>query len=147
MEVVKAGYAAWNTADMDALRELYAPDAMIVRGLEGWPESGPQIGRDAIIRYFQQLRETWENDTLEPVSDFAEVGDRVVVRQHWRGTGQGPELDIEFTSITNAQRQDLPRRVFLGPRRGSRVSRAFGVGDVAGERGACTPTAGPVRQG
>ena len=100
VEVLKAGYAAWNAGDMDALRDLYDPDAMIVRGLEGWPESGPQIGRDAIIRYFEQLRETWDTDTLELVSDFTEVGDRVLVRQHWRGTGQGPGLDIEFTSVT-----------------------------------------------
>ena len=37
---------------MDALRERYDPDAMIVRGLEGWPEQEPAVGREAVMRYF-----------------------------------------------------------------------------------------------
>ena len=38
MEIVQASNEAWNRGDMDALRELYDPNAMIVTGLEGWPE-------------------------------------------------------------------------------------------------------------
>ena len=32
------------------------------------------------MREFEQLRETWDYDTQELVSDFIDVGDRVVVR-------------------------------------------------------------------
>jgi ketosteroid isomerase-like protein len=38
VEVVRAAYEAWNTGNMNVLRELYDPDAMIVRYPEGWPE-------------------------------------------------------------------------------------------------------------
>jgi hypothetical protein len=44
VEVVQAALAAWNAGEMDALRELYDPGA-IVRAPEGWPEPGPFVGR------------------------------------------------------------------------------------------------------
>ncbi len=98
VEVVRRAYETWNAGDMNALRELYDPDAMIVRGLDGWPEAGAIVGREAVIGYFEQLRETWDTDTLEAISDLIEAGERVVVRQLWCGEGQGPGLRLEFTA-------------------------------------------------
>src|SRR5207237_8257120 len=77
--------------DMDALRELYDPD-VIMRAIEGWPEPGPYIGREAVMRWLAQLRETWDADTLELTSDFIAAGDRVAVRQIWHGAGRGPGI-------------------------------------------------------
>jgi hypothetical protein len=39
------------------------------------------------MRQWHQYRETWDTDTVEPISDFVEAGDRVVVRQvsHFEG--------------------------------------------------------------
>jgi hypothetical protein len=53
---------------MDAFRELYDPD-IAMRSAEGWPEPGPYFGREAVMREFEQLRETWDADALEPISD------------------------------------------------------------------------------
>ena len=78
IEVIRVAFETWNARDIAALGELYDPDVMIVRGLEGWPESGPVVGREAVIGYFEQLRETWDSDTLEPISDLIDVGARVV---------------------------------------------------------------------
>jgi ketosteroid isomerase-like protein len=47
---------------------------------------------------FEQLRETWDADTLEPIS-LIDAGDRVAVRQIWRGTGHGPDLNMELTNV------------------------------------------------
>jgi ketosteroid isomerase-like protein len=45
VEVVRAVFGAWNAGDMDALRELYHPDA-VLRMPEGWPEPGRMwVGR------------------------------------------------------------------------------------------------------
>ena len=64
MEVVRRSFEAWNAGDMDAFRELYDPDA-IMRMAEDWPEPGPYVGREAIMREFEQLRQTWDGrDTL-----------------------------------------------------------------------------------
>ena len=76
VEVVRAGYEAWNAGDMDALRELYDTD-VIVRAIERWPEPGPYVGREVVMRWLAQLRETWDADTLELTSDFIAAGDRV----------------------------------------------------------------------
>jgi ketosteroid isomerase-like protein len=70
VEVVKAGFEAWNAGNMDALRELYHPD-VIVRSPESWPEPGPFVGREAVMREFQLLREAW--DTIEYFWDHAEA--------------------------------------------------------------------------
>ena len=51
------------------------------------------------MRYFEQLRETWDTDTLEATSDLIEAGERIVVRQLWRGEGQGPGMSLEFTAV------------------------------------------------
>ena len=96
--VVRTFYEAWNANDMDAVRELYDSEA-VVRSPEGWPEQAPLVGREAVMRGFERLRSTWDADTLEPISDFSDVGDRVAVRTSWRGAGRGPESSVETTPI------------------------------------------------
>ena len=98
VKIVRAGFAAYNAGQMDALRELLNPDAIIVRGLEGWPEPGPFVGRDAVIRSFERLREAWNKDTLEPTR-LIDAGDRVVARQTWRAVGSGPDMNMDMTVI------------------------------------------------
>jgi ketosteroid isomerase-like protein len=98
VEIVRAFAEAWNARDMDAVRELLHPDT-IMRVIEGVPEPGPFVGREAVMEQFEQLRGTWDSDTIEPISDFIDAGDRVVVRVVWRGVGRGPEMNLEFTIV------------------------------------------------
>ena len=94
---------AWNAGDMDALRELYDRDA-VSRGPEGWPETGASVGREAVMRQFEQLRETWDAGAFELISDFIHVGDRVAVRCVWRGQGRGPDLSMEMTCVCTVRK-------------------------------------------
>jgi uncharacterized protein len=103
VEVAKAAMEAWNAGDMHSLRELYDPDA-IVRYPEGWPEPGPFVGRDAVMRQFEQTRETWDADVLETIGDFIDAADRVVVRMVWRGVGHGPEAKVEATCVLTVRK-------------------------------------------
>jgi ketosteroid isomerase-like protein len=98
VDVVRAAYEAWNAGDMDAWADFLAPD-VISRPPEGWPEPGPFVGREAFVRWCEQLRETWDADALEPIGDFIDIGDRVAVRQIWRGAGSGPEANLEMTWV------------------------------------------------
>jgi ketosteroid isomerase-like protein len=99
VEVVRANFEAFNARDLDALREMYDPD-VIVRASEDWPEPGPFVGREAVMRQGEQLRETWDAVTVDPIGDFIDVGDRVAVRHVWRGVGHGPpESNLEFTAV------------------------------------------------
>ena len=106
VEVVRRGFEAWNTGDMDALRELYDPD-IIWRAPEGWPEPGPYVGRDAVMRQLAQMRETWDADALELISDFIDIGDRVAVRLIWLGVGHGPESNMELTGVYTVRKGRL----------------------------------------
>ena len=98
VEIVRRAHEVWNAGDMDALRELYDP-GIIWRGPEGWPEPGPYAGREAVMGQVQQMREAWDTDRFELISELIDVGDRVAVRFIWQGAGHGPEANIEGTGL------------------------------------------------
>ena len=106
VEIVRANFEAWNAGDMDAVRELYDPDA-IMRPPEGWPEPGPFVGREEVMREWEQLRETFDGDALNPISDFIDAAGRVVVRFIWRGAGRGPEANMEMTGVYTMRKGKL----------------------------------------
>jgi ketosteroid isomerase-like protein len=103
VEVVRGGAEAFIAGDMDALRETLDPDVVIVRGLEGWPEPPPAVGREAVLRVWQRLIEPFDAWTLEALS-FTDAGDRVVVRYIARGEGRGPEFSAEFTVVSTMRK-------------------------------------------
>ena len=98
VEIVRKMIEAWNAGDMDAFRDLYDPH-IIMRPPERWPEPGPFVGREAVMRQWEQLRETFDADALELLSDFIDAADRVAVRVNWRGAGRGPESNMEMTDV------------------------------------------------
>jgi ketosteroid isomerase-like protein len=98
VEIVRADIEAWNARDTDAFADMHDPD-VILRNPEGWPEPGPYVGREAVLRQFGEARALWDSDVLEPVSDFIDAADRVVVRTIWRGVRHGLESALEFTIV------------------------------------------------
>jgi ketosteroid isomerase-like protein len=105
VELVRSVFAAWNAGDLEAIRELYDP-YIVVRYEQDWPEgSEPTLGRDAVIQQWQRQRETFDADTLEPIGEFIDAGDRVIVRQAWRAVGRhGPDLKLEVTTVTTLRK-------------------------------------------
>ena len=100
VEIVTAGHEAWNAGDMEALSEFFDPDCIIVRGLAGWPEPAPFVGREEVIRQWVAQRELFEVDTVEPIGDLIDFGDRVVARLTWQVSGgHGPDTSMEFTAV------------------------------------------------
>ncbi len=98
VEIVRAAHEAWNAGDMEAFRDLHDPD-VVGRSPEGWPEPGPFVGREAVMRQFEQMRETWDSDALRPITDYIDAGDRVIVRVTWHAAGHGPVADLEVTQF------------------------------------------------
>jgi ketosteroid isomerase-like protein len=111
VEFVQRAFAAYNVGDLGALRELYDP-RVVWHHLEGWPEPGPSVGQDAVLREVGQLREAWQaGDRLELVGDLVDAGDRVLARAVWRGSGSGPDAAMEFTfSSRSARAESSPSR-------------------------------------
>jgi len=95
VEVLRAFFAAWNAGDMDALRELHDA-SVIMNAPSGWPEPGPELGRDAVMRQFQRLRDAWDADWAETIGDFVDAGVRALVRfiGHTAGPGTGAEMQL-----------------------------------------------------
>jgi ketosteroid isomerase-like protein len=112
VEIAKAFFEVWNAADMDAFRQLYDPD-VIVRTVKDWPEPGPYVGREAAMRFHEQLRDTWDVNTLVPISDFIDAGDRVAVRYIWRGAGHGPDLNMELTLVLTMRKRRVVFQEFF----------------------------------
>ncbi len=98
VEVAKAAFAAWNAGDLDAFNDTYHPEA-IMRAPPGWPEPGPFVGREAIMREFEQLRATYDAEQAQPIGAFRPVGDRVLVRYLWKAAGLGPATSMELTVV------------------------------------------------
>ena len=63
VEIMRANFEAWNAGDMGALREYFDPD-VIMRMPEGWPELGPHVGREAVMRHWEQQREALDADVM-----------------------------------------------------------------------------------
>ena len=51
------------------------------------------------MRQLEQLRETWDADAFELISDFIHAADRVAVRMIWHGVGRGPDSNMELTAV------------------------------------------------
>jgi ketosteroid isomerase-like protein len=98
VDVIRAAYEAWNAGDTNAVRDLHHPN-VIARYGAAWPEAGPFVGRDAVVRQIEELRETWDTSKAEAVTDFIDAGDRVVAEFVWRGTGRGPAFEFEGAAV------------------------------------------------
>jgi ketosteroid isomerase-like protein len=103
VEVVRRAFAAWNTGDTDAVREMLDPD-IVLRVVKEWPEPGPFVGREAVMRFYTQLRDTWDDDTVETIGEFTHGADRVVVRWTWHRSGRGPQTDMESTIVYSVRK-------------------------------------------
>ena len=112
VEVLRAYFTAWNAGDMDAVRESFNPDVVAVAP-DGWPEPGPFVGRDVLMRQWNEMRETFDADQITPIGDVVEIGDTVAVRFIWRGVGHGPDADLEATGLYTVRGERITRMEFF----------------------------------
>ena len=86
--------AAYNRRDFDAAVEWFDPEIEWV--LPARQRSDCGRGRDAVIRFFEDIDETWEEPWLEP-QEFVDAGDRVATRLRHHGRSKsGVAIDEEL---------------------------------------------------
>jgi hypothetical protein len=134
VEFVLEGFRLAEANDLEAIAARTHPE---VRGsaVRGWPEPGPFVGRDAALAETKRLIE-WGENRFTDFDVVADEGDWVVVVPMARTRRRKRHRD----PLRRGERRSGERRPGhrvaqpLEPRRGPRSCRAFGVGDVAGER-------------
>lgn len=100
VELSREGFRLFEVADLDGLLALYGKHPEIWHP-EGWPEPGPTVGRRAIRRQFQTLREGWAEHRVL-VEEIEGRGDWVVARVRWqvRGGESGADVEVSYSAAT-----------------------------------------------
>ncbi|MDX3458970.1 SgcJ/EcaC family oxidoreductase [Streptomyces sp. ME02-8801-2C] len=83
-EVMDRLTEAITSADVKAIAELYAPDAVAVT-----PDGGKLLGRDNIVEYWRQMTDAVPEGTYESVEAY-EIGDTAVDEGYFSGRNTGP---------------------------------------------------------
>ena len=110
--IVRANFETWNEGRMDDFRDLFDPDVAVMRFIEEWPGTGPVLGRDAVMAFYEDVR-PWDDTTVEPISEFVDSGDQVAVRVLWRASTQGQEVGMELTIVYAVRNGKIARIEFF----------------------------------
>ena len=132
VEKVRAGFAAYNRGDLEAVMESHHPDVEFVTLL-----LGTHHGTTALRRLFEENRNTLSGYKLEP-EELIDAGDQVIAVVHLGGAGRLSEIALDDRIaflITLKDGLMIRQQTFRTQGRSPRSRRAVGVGDVAGERG------------
>ena len=134
IEIARQAVAWANAGDLEAVAELYHPDAE-ARDLQPYASGTPEvmIGRAAIVAVWEQWLEALDDWRIE-IHELIDADPWVVSDTHWRATGKGSEVPIDSAICGGPRiqgRQGRPLALRL-PRRCSRPRSLGCVG--AGDR-------------
>ena len=93
VELVRRGYAAFNSGDMATLSDMFAEDAVWHVAGSG-VLSGTKQGRDAVLAYFGELGARTQGSFQANLEDVVGGANYTVAIQHTRGENNGKTLDM-----------------------------------------------------
>jgi ketosteroid isomerase-like protein len=114
--LVRASFEAYVTGDRDAYLDFMADDVEIRPDVSRLPEATPYRGREEARRWLTDVDQAWEGGaSASELREIFPVGDRVVVRADWGGTGRASGVDLlsNLTSIYNIRGGQISRIEFL----------------------------------
>jgi ketosteroid isomerase-like protein len=103
VEIARALFEAWNAGTRMSFVTCTTPMSSCGRWKVGRSRGHSLAGRRSCAGTSNSARPGTPKP-LESISDFIDIGDRVAVRQLWRGVGQGPDSVIEFTGVTTLRK-------------------------------------------
>ena len=97
VELVQSAYDLWNAGDMEAARQMYAPDATMSTPPD-WPDSITSSDRDEMFRRLAENRALFESDRLLP-ERWIEDDDRVIVPTQWCAVPRGASAELKVLVV------------------------------------------------
>jgi ketosteroid isomerase-like protein len=123
VEVVRRGYEAWNSGDVETALALFDPEAEILLAKDAGAVWGLDLqdsyrGIDGFMRFLADFAEAWEDFRWEPAG-YRDAGDQVLVLIHLtaRGRGSGIELDTDMAHLCNVRAGKVVRHETFMDRR------------------------------
>jgi len=89
LELIKAGFAAHNRGDLDALVEFYDPDVVFETLL-----LGTHHGKEAIRLIYEENQKTLSGYSIDPV-ELIDSGDQVVAVAQVTGVGPVSQISMD----------------------------------------------------
>ena len=106
------GNRAWNEGDVGAAYQALGDDVEYNLA-PTWPESRSLRGRAEVVKFFEELRETFPDARTGPL-EFEEISERRVIvgfRVLGTGSASGVRIDMEIWQVWELAEQGTPRRV------------------------------------
>jgi uncharacterized protein len=98
IDLVRRGYAAFSSGDIETLQALFAEDA-VWNAVGSGEMSGPKIGRDGILTYFGELVEDTGGTFSVSLIDLAGGDGRVFALHRIHGERDGKIFDEDEVNI------------------------------------------------
>ena len=104
VEIAWESFRRFDPDDMKEWAALWHPESRATAA-EGWPEQGPFVGRDAVVRQFERIYADWSEYQFEEIEVAADSEDWVVAT--WslrtRGAASGLETQVDLAVALRVQ--------------------------------------------
>jgi ketosteroid isomerase-like protein len=93
LDVVRAGFAAYNAGDVDGLLAVCDPEVELVP-LSSLLTGAPYRGHQGVRDYLDAITEDWSKHAVE-LDRLIEAGDEVVLRGRFQARGRSSGVDLD----------------------------------------------------
>jgi ketosteroid isomerase-like protein len=112
VEVVRAGYQAFRSGDLEGVGKLFADDVEW-ESPDSLPTGGLYRGRDAVLGSFAELPKFWSSFSVDP-DEYIDAGDdHVLVRGVQRLTGLGGSAETRYLHLFTLRNGKVVRGEFI----------------------------------
>jgi ketosteroid isomerase-like protein len=105
VELVRRTFPLIEAYDFEQWAALWHPESRATAPA-GWPEPGPFVDRDEIVRQFERITADWEEHHFEDIELAADSGDWVVFTYRWCARGRTSGIDTHFDLAVASLVQD-----------------------------------------
>jgi ketosteroid isomerase-like protein len=106
VEIVRAGFAAYNRRHLDGILEHWAPDAVLDWSNSRGLDAGVYRGHDEIRAFMERFLATWDEVRIEIVDGPVEVEDGVLITENVAYLRGRDGIDVQARSTLLATIRD-----------------------------------------